>query len=296
MKTFANCLNTYLAIGAIRNQNCQAGGLQMKIGFIGAGNMAEALIKGIASVGLASKDEVIASDTSAERREYIARTHGVRVTSDNVEVVRNANLIILAVKPNNVALVMDELKPYLTTDHLLISIAAGVRIAQIESKLNYGVRVVRVMPNQPALVGASASAFALGKSAKPEDKEMVIKILQSVGIAFNVEEKLLDAVTGLSGSGPAFVYVVIEAMADGGVLAGLPRNIAVNLAAQTVLGAAKTVLDTNAHPAAMKDMVASPAGTTIEGLLVLEQSGVRGAFMEAVEAAAKKSKELGEKN
>ncbi|MDD1743377.1 MAG: pyrroline-5-carboxylate reductase [Methanomassiliicoccales archaeon] len=272
------------------------GGLQMKIGFIGAGNMAEALIKGIASVGLASKDEIIASDTSAERREYIARTHGVRVTSDNVEVVRNANLIILAVKPNNVALVMDELKPYLTTDHLLISIAAGVRIAQIESKLNYGVRVIRVMPNQPALVGASASAFALGKSAKPEDKEMVTKILQSVGIAFNVEEKLLDAVTGLSGSGPAFVYLVIEAMADGGVLAGLPRNIAVNLAAQTVLGAAKTVLDTNAHPAAMKDMVASPAGTTIEGLLVLEQSGVRGAFMEAVEAAAKKSKELGEKN
>ncbi len=272
------------------------GGLQMKVGFIGAGNMAEALIKGITSVGLASKDEIIASDTSSERREFIARAHGVRVTSDNVEVVRNANLIILAVKPNNVSLVMDELKPYLTIDHLLISIAAGVRISQIESKLNYGVRVVRVMPNQPALVGASASAFALGKSAKPEDKETVMKILQSVGIAFTVEEKLLDAVTGLSGSGPAFVYVVIEAMADGGVLAGLPRNIAVKLAAQTVLGAAKTVLDLDAHPAAMKDMVASPAGTTIEGLLVLEQSGVRGAFIEAVEAAAKKSKELGEKN
>ena len=150
--------------------------------------------------------------------------------------------------------------------------------------------------SMPCLVSASASAFALGKSAKPEDKDTVMKLLQSVGIAFVVEEKLLDAVTGLSGSGPAFVYVVIEAMADGGVLAGLPRNIAVKLAAQTVFGAAKTVLDSNAHPAIMKDMVASPAGTTIEGLLVLEQSGVRGAFMEAVEAAAKKSKELGEKN
>ncbi len=268
----------------------------MKIGFIGAGNMAEALMKGIMSAGLASKDEIIAGDVHIERKESIARTYGVRVTSDNVEVVRNASLIIIAVKPQNVPTVMDELKPYLTTDHLLISIAAGVRIAQIESKLNYGVRVVRVMPNQPCLVGASASAFALGKSAKPEDKDTVMKILQSVGIAFVVEEKLLDAVTGLSGSGPAFVYVVIEAMADGGVLAGLPRNIAVKLAAQTVLGAAKTVLDSNAHPAMMKDMVASPAGTTIEGLLVLEQSGVRGAFMEAVEAAAKKSKELGEKN
>lgn len=273
-----------------------SGGVQTKIGFIGAGNMAEALIKGIMSAGLSSKEEIIAGEASAERRELIARTHGIKVTSDNVEVVRNANLIMLALKPNNVAMVMDELKPYLTTDHLLISIAAGIRISQIESKLNYGVRVIRVMPNQPCLVGASASAFALGKSAKPEDKDAVIRILQSVGISFQVEEKLLDAVTGLSGSGPAFVYVVIEAMADGGVLAGLPRNIAVKLAAQTVLGAAKTILDTNAHPGIMKDIVASPAGTTIEGLLVLEQAGVRGAFMEAVEAAAKKSKELGEKS
>lgn len=268
----------------------------MKIGFIGAGNMAEALMKGIMSAGLATKDEIIASDPSTERKEFIARSHGVRVTGDNVEVIRSANLIVLAVKPANVSMVMDELKPYLTTDHLLVSIAAGVRIAHIESKLNYGVRVVRVMPNQPCLVGASASAFAMGKSAKPEDKDTVLRILKSVGIAFHVEEKHLDAVTGLSGSGPAFVYLVIEAMSDGGVLAGLPRDIATKLAAQTVLGAAKTILDTNAHPAMMKDMVASPAGTTIEGLLILEESGVRGAFMEAVEAATKKSKELGEKN
>lgn len=268
----------------------------MKIGFIGAGNMAEALMKGIISAGLATKDEIIASDPSTERKELIAHSQGVRVTGDNVEVIRSANLIVLAVKPANVSMVMDELKPYLTTDHLLVSIAAGVRIAHIESKLNYGVRVVRVMPNQPCLVGASASAFALGKSTKPEDKDTVMKILKSVGIAFQVEEKDLDAVTGLSGSGPAFVYVVIEALADGGVLAGLPRDIATKLAAQTVYGASKTVLETNVHPAMMKDMVASPAGTTIEGLLVLEESGVRGAFMEAVEAATKKSKELGEKS
>ena len=156
--------------------------------------------------------------------------------------------------------------------------------------------MVRVMPNQPCLVGASASAFAPGKFAKQEDKDLVMRVLQSVGIALPVDEKYLDAVTGLSGSGPAFVYVVIEAMADGGVLAGLPRDIAVKLAAQTVLGAAKTVLDTGIHPAAGKDMVASPAGTTIEGLRVLEEAGVRGAFIDAVDAAARRSAELGEKN
>jgi pyrroline-5-carboxylate reductase len=155
---------------------------------------------------------------------------------------------------------------------------------------------VRVMPNQPCLVGASASAFALGKHAKPEDKDFVLRVLQSVGIALPVDEKLLDAVTGLSGSGPAFVYVVIEALADGGVLSGLPRDVALKLAAQTVLGAAKTVLETGIHPASGKDMVASPAGTTIEGLRVLEEAGVRGAFIDAVEAAAKRSTELGEKN
>ncbi len=267
----------------------------MRIGFIGAGNMAEALMKGIISAGIATKDEVVAGEVIKERRDYIARSLGVKVTSDNVEVARSAHVLLFAVKPQQMPMVLEELKPYLSPEHLIISIAAGIKISFIESRLNAGVRVVRVMPNQPCLVGASASAFALGKFAKVEDKDLVLKVLQSVGIALPVDEKYLDAVTGLSGSGPAFVYVVIEALADGGVLAGLPRDISVKLAAQTVLGAAKTVLETGIHPAAGKDMVASPAGTTIEGLRVLEEAGVRGAFIEAVEAAAKRSHELGEK-
>jgi pyrroline-5-carboxylate reductase len=268
----------------------------MRIGFIGAGNMAEALMKGIISAGLATKEEVTAGEVLKERREYIARALNVKVTSDNVEVARSAHVLLLAIKPQQMATVLEELKPYLSPEHLIISIAAGIKISFIESRLNAGVRVIRVMPNQPCLVGASASAFALGKHANPEDRDFVLRVLQSVGIALPVDEKLLDAVTGLSGSGPAFVYVVIEALADGGVLSGLPRDVALKLAAQTVLGAAKTVLETGIHPASGKDMVASPAGTTIEGLRVLEEAGVRGAFIDAVEAAAKRSTELGEKN
>ncbi|MBI0582758.1 MAG: pyrroline-5-carboxylate reductase [Methanomassiliicoccus sp.] len=264
-----------------------------KYGFIGAGNMAEAMMKGMITSGVCTAEDLIASEVVPERREYVARTLGIAVTADNVEVVREARNIILAVKPNIVAIVLDELKPLLGGDHLVISIAAGVKISFIEAHLNWGVRVVRVMPNQPCLVGASASAFALGKSARREDKDTVQNILDSVGVAFVMDEKLLDAVTGLSGSGPAYIYLVIEALADGGVLAGLSRDVAQTLAAQTVLGAAKTVLETKGHPAQFKDMVASPAGTTIEGLRVLEEAAVRGAFIDAVDAAAKRSAELG---
>lgn len=264
-----------------------------KIGFIGAGNMAEALMKGIISSGEATAPEIIASEVVAARREYVTKTLEISVVPDNTMVAKGANIIVLAVKPNIVATVLDELKPILTSNHLVISIAAGVKISFIESHLNWGVRVVRVMPNQPCLVGASASGFALGKSARKEDQETVQRILDSVGVAFAMEEKLLDAVTGLSGSGPAYVYMMIEALADGGVLCGLPRDVATTLAAQTVFGAAKTVLETKMHPAPLKDMVASPAGTTIEGMKVLEEGCLRGTVMRAVEAATKKSTELG---
>jgi pyrroline-5-carboxylate reductase len=258
--------------------------------------MAEALMNGIISAGVAKKEEVIASEIIPERREFISRTAGIEVTEDNVRVVRSAPVIVLAVKPQHIGHVLDELKPHFTSDHLVISIAAGIRIHQIESRLNWGVRVIRVMPNQPCLVGATAAGYALGKYAKEEDRKTVQMILESVGVAFCLEEKLLDAVTGLSGSGPAFVYVVIEALADGGVMAGLPRDVSIALAAQTVLGSAKTVLETKKHPGELKDIVASPAGTTIAGLKILEESGVRGAFLKAVHAAAKRSEELGEKN
>ena len=265
----------------------------MKIGFVGAGNMAEAMMKGIISSGVARAEDVIASDMMPERRDYIAKTVGVQVTGDNIEVVRSSDVIILAVKPHHVGPVLDEMKPYLSADHLVISIAAGVKIGFMEQHLNWGVRVVRVMPNQPCMVGASASAFALGKSARKEDKDTVQKIFESVGVAFCLDEKLLDAVTGLSGSGPAYCYMMIEAMADGGVLVGLPRDVAVALAAQTLLGAAKSVLETRKHPGELKDMVTSPNGTTIQGIKALEDAGFRGAVIKAIEAGAKRSAELG---
>jgi pyrroline-5-carboxylate reductase len=175
----------------------------------------------------------------------------------------------------------------------VVSIAAGITLAELERMLAPGTRVVRVMPNTPCLVGCGASGYALGAAATKADGELVNEILFSIGISFLLPEQLLDAVTGLSGSGPAFVALVIEALADGGVLCGLPRDTALRLAAQTVLGAARLVLETGKHPAQLKDMVASPAGTTIEGLKVLEEKGLRAALIQAVEAAARRSKELG---
>jgi len=222
--------------------------MSKKYGFIGAGNMAEALMRGLISSGEAVPEDIIASEVVSARREIVSKNLQVTVVPDNITVAKEAKVIILAVKPNIVATVLDELKPLLTAEHLIISIAAGVKISFIEAHLNWGVRVVRVMPNQPCLVSASASGFSLGKSAKKEDQDLVQRILDSVGVAFVMDEKLLDAVTGLSGSGPAYAYIIIEAMADGGVLAGLPRDVAIILAAQTMLGAAKTVLETKRPP------------------------------------------------
>ncbi|MCE5297197.1 MAG: pyrroline-5-carboxylate reductase [Euryarchaeota archaeon] len=267
----------------------------MKIGFIGAGNMAEAFMKGLLSSKLAKVEDIIASEVVPERREFIGRSLGVRVTASNADVAKASEVIILAVKPQHVAVVLGDMKPFLSGAHLIISIAAGVKIAAIEQHLDPAVRVVRVMPNNACLVGESASAFASGKAATKADKETVQKVLESVGIAYHVEEKLLDAVTGLSGSGPAYCYMMIEAMADGGVLAGLPRDVATMLAAQTLLGSAKAVLETKRHPGELKDMVASPAGTTIEGIRVLEEGGFRGMVIDAVEAGARRSAELGAK-
>jgi pyrroline-5-carboxylate reductase len=189
---------------------------------------------------------------------------------------------------------LEDLRRFLTDQHLIISIAAGVPLRKLENALFAGARVVRAMPNTPALAGASASAYALGEWATREDAATAQRLFSAVGVAFEVEEKLLDAVTGLSGSGPAYVYLVLEALSDGGVAAGLPRDVATRLAAQTVLGAAKMALDTGLHPGQLKDMVTSPGGTTIEGLHELERAGVRGALMSAVRAAADKARKLGQ--
>jgi pyrroline-5-carboxylate reductase len=267
---------------------------QLTIGFLGAGRMGTALAKGFIHAGLAGADQIIASDPLAAACADFGKQVGAKTTSSNLEVVKFANVILLAVKPDQVAGVLGEVRSAFTKHHLLISIAAGVPLAKLEAGLGEGARVIRVMPNTPALVGASATAYAAGKSALPEDSQLAQRLFSAVGLSFPVKESLLDAVTGLSGSGPAYVYLMIEGLSDGGVAAGLPRDIATKLAAQTVLGSAKMVLETGQHPGALKDMVTSPGGTTIEGLHELEKGKVRASLMNAVRAATEKSKKLGQ--
>jgi len=266
---------------------------KLTIGFLGAGKMATALARGFVRAGLVAPGQVAASDPSAAARAAFAKEVGAKVTASNAEVVKSAAVLVLAVKPDQVGGVVGEIRELLTEKHCVISIAAGVPLAKLEAGLGAGARLIRVMPNTPALVGASATAFALGKSARPADGELAQKLFSAVGVAFQVKEALLDAVTGLSGSGPAYAYLFIEGLSDGGVAAGLPRDIATRLAAQTVLGSARMVLETGLHPGVLKDMVTSPGGTTIEGLHELEKGKMRGTLISAVRAAAEKSKKLG---
>jgi pyrroline-5-carboxylate reductase len=266
----------------------------LKLGFLGAGRMATALARGFIHAGLVTAADIIAADPYENARGAIAKDAGIKTTAANPDVLKFANVLVLAVKPDQVNDVLAETRPQFTDRHLLISIAAGVPLARMEGGLPAGARVIRVMPNTPALVGASASAFARGQAATDEDAQLAQRLFSAVGVAYQVKESLLDAVTGLSGSGPAYVFLIIEALSDGGVAAGLPRDIATQLAAQTLLGSAKLLLETGLHPGALKDMVTSPGGTTIEGLHALEQAGVRGALIHAVRVAADKSKKLGQ--
>ena len=266
----------------------------LNIGFLGAGKMATALAKGFVRGELVTPREIIASDPHDAARKNFAGEIGAKTIVSNTDVGKFANVLILATKPDQVAAALAEIHGAFSKNHLLISIAAGVTLTKLEAALPAGARVVRVMPNTPALVGAGASAFALGECATAADSELAKKLLSAVGVAFQVKESLLDAVTGLSGSGPAYVYQFIEALSDGGVAAGLPRDVATRLAAQTVLGAAKMVLETGQHPGALKDQVTSPGGTTIEGLHELEKGRLRAVVMSAVRAATEKSKKLGQ--
>ena len=266
----------------------------VSVGFIGAGKMALALARGWVGAGLVAAEDLVASDVREEGRQEFVRDAGGRAVSDNCEVVRAADVVTLAVKPDQVVAVLGEIRSAVTERHLMVSIAAGIPLGRLEGALFDGARVVRVMPNTAAMLGASASGFARGRWATPEDASLTKRLFSAVGIAIEVPETLLDAVTGLSGSGPAYVYQVIEALSDGGVAAGLPRVVASQLAAQTVLGAAKMVIETGLHPGVLKDMVTSPGGTTIEGLHELEKAGVRAAFMNAVRASAEKSRRLGQ--
>ncbi len=264
-----------------------------RIGFLGAGKMASALARGWLRAGLITREHLLASDPFAPIRAAFSAETEVHCVAENCEVVAASEVLILAVKPQVMPALLVEIAPALQARHLLISIAAGISLRQLREGTTPTARIIRVMPNTPCLVGASASGFTAAPTATADDVALVERLLNAVGKAYQVPESLLDAITGLSGSGPAFVAVIIEALADGGVRVGLPREVAQTLAAQTVLGTAKMILDAGIHPALLKEMVSSPGGTTIAGLHALERGGVRAALMDTVEAATRRARELG---
>ena len=265
----------------------------LRIGFLGAGRMASALAKGWLQSGQVTADRLSASDPLPAAREAFAKETAAFVSAGNQEIIARSDLVVLAVKPQNMVELLADIKPTVTAKHLIVSIAAGVTLQQLGAGLGPDRRLIRVMPNTPCLVGASASAYAAGATVTVADIQFVDRLLNCVGKAIAVPEKLLDAVTGLSGSGPAYVALIVEALSDGGVRMGLSRDVANLLAMQTVFGAAKMLLDTGVSPGALKDMVASPGGTTIAGLHALERGGLRAALMNAVEAATLRARELG---
>jgi pyrroline-5-carboxylate reductase len=267
--------------------------LKEKIGIIGAGKIGSAIARGIIRAGLVTKDQVMAGDVAEPLRESIVKELGIKATPDNGKVCDFADIVILAVKPQIVDSVLKESARKLGKAKLLVSVAAGVPVSRLEANLAQGARVVRVMPNIPCVVGAGAAGYAGGEHVTAKDMETVGLVLNSFGVAMPIEEKYLDAVTGLSGSGPAYVFLFIEALADGGVQAGLSRDVALKLAVQTVYGAARMALESSKHLAELKDEVTSPGGTTIAGLYALEQRGFRGTVMEAVASATRRSQELG---
>lgn len=263
------------------------------ISFIGAGNMAEALIRGLLKEGHYTADRIAASGPRSERMEELRQRFGIFTSTDNSEVARRADIVILSVKPQIMRKVVDEIAEEIPENALVLTIAAGVPTAAIEARLHKQARVVRAMPNTPCLVDAGATAISRGSHATDDDVDTAKQIFGSVGISVVLDEIHLDAVTGLSGSGPAYIFLILEGLSDAGVKVGLSRRNAQLLAAQTVYGSAKLLLETNEHPGLLKDMVTSPGGTAITGLHVLEHGGVRTTLMDAVEAATRRSRELG---
>lgn len=263
------------------------------IGFVGAGNMAEALLRGLLRGDDFAPEQISASGPRAERVGELREKYGINATTDN-RVPASAEIVVLSVKPQILSRVLDEVADAISPDALVISIAAGVPVSTIQARLTAGTRVIRAMPNTPALVDAGATAIAGGEHARESDLADAKRIFDAVGVTVVLEETALDAVTGLSGSGPAYVFLILEALSDAGVKVGLSRRTAQLLAAQTLLGSAKLLLETNEHPGRLKDMVTSPGGTAITGLHTLEHGGVRTTLMNAVEAATRRSRELGE--
>jgi pyrroline-5-carboxylate reductase len=268
------------------------GALKVPITFLGGGAMGCALMRGVLAAQVYQPYQITLFDASKERMAELATELKISTCENAVEAARGAKVLLVAVKPHIVAKALAPLRDVLDTSTTVISIAAGVTLYQLESCFSNPVPVVRVMPNTPCLVGESAAAICLGTNADAMHLQQAHQIFDAVGLAVDVEERLMDAVTGLSGSGPAYVYLFIEALSDGGVKMGLPRDVATRLAAQTVLGAAKMVLQTGDHPGQLKDQVTSPGGTTIAGIHALEDKAFRSAVMDAVQVSARRSKEL----
>jgi len=269
--------------------------MDKKIAFIGAGNMAEAMVKGLITSGLVAAKDITVSDVSAHRLLHMKMTYEVGALTDNVKAVKGKDIIVVAVKPQVLDAALKDIASTVTAKQLVVSIAAGVTVARIEACLGRKPRVIRVMPNTPSLVQEGAAAMFVGAGCKVGDSELAETLLGAVCkvVSKVSDERLMDAVTGLSGSGPAYVFLILEAMSDAGVRVGLPRDIAARLAAQTLLGSAKMALETGEPLCKLKDMVTSPGGTTIAGLQKLEDGAVRAAIYAAVEAATNRSKELG---
>jgi len=263
-----------------------------ELGIIGTGNMGSALVKTILTKNILEEKSLIIYDKDKTVTEELSSQFNVKVAENSAELTRSSQYVLLAVKPQVINAVLDEISPYLTPKQTLVSIAAGVSLEHLGKFFNKEVGIIRIMTNTPLMVGTGASAISQNKHVNSDNIEFIKKLFNSGGIVVELDEEHIDAVTGLSGSGPAYIFVIIEALADGGVKMGLSRRIALKLAAQTALGAAKLVLETGKHPGELKDMVASPGGTTITALHELEKAGLRATLMRAVEVATEKSKAL----
>jgi len=276
-----------------KNERTKAGvSADLRVALLGTGKMGGILLQGFLQAGLLKPEQIAATVAHEERAKDISEQLGVAVGTNNTEAARGANVVLLGVKPYQIAAVTAEIKPVLEPDVLLISFAASVKTRAIEDAAGGTVAVIRAMPNTPSAVGAGVTALCRGRFVSEEQLEIAQKIFATVGRTVVVDEKHMDAVTGLSGSGPAFLYIIIEALAEAGVNVGLPRDIATLLAAQTTYGSAKMVLETGSHPALLKDEVTTPGGCTVDGILELEAGGLRITLLKAVKRAAERAKEL----
>lgn len=264
----------------------------MKIGFIGGGNMASAIIGGMIEKKVYGADQVMASGKDTASLENLNKKYGIEVTEDNAKVMENSDVVFLSVKPQVLPYVIEEIAPMVKENQLFISIAAGKTIEWIENEFGKEIKLVRVMPNTPALVGEGCTGICANKRVSDAELALAKTIFDSCGTSYLVPEHLMDVVGAASGSGPAFVFMFMEAMADAAVMGGMPRDLAYKMVAQTVLGSGKLMLETEKHPGILKDMVCSPAGTTICGVKVLEEQGFRGAIMDALDSCVQKSKKI----